>query len=387
MSVKNEPIKLAIPNIGDGEARNLQRCIETTFVSSVGEFVVEIEERIASLSGSPMGVAMGAGTLALHMALHSFGIGRGDLVILPSFTFIASANAIMHTGARPWLFDVSPDSWTIDPSQIKQELETNTIRKNGEIFHKETGERVAAIMPVYTLGTPADMDLISAIAENYGLPVIADAAAAIGVEYKGRPIGTMADLTCYSFNGNKTITCGGGGMVVGQDLNRLTRIKHVSTTARTTRDYDHDEVGYNYRMTNLQAAVGCAQIDRLDEFLNTKARIRQRYNEAFEGIPGVSIFPSPSDRTSTYWFSGFVVDALLPQPREICDHLEKYNIEARVFWKPVHLQKPYADMPKADQAYTDDIYNRIVTLPCSTNLSIADQDRVIESVLGILKAG
>ena len=380
-------IPLAVPNVGDGEARNLARCIETTFVSSVGEFVTQFEDRIATLSGTSGASAMGAGTLALHMALHCQNIGRGDLVILPSFTFIASANSVMHSGARPWLFDITRDSWTLDPVQVRQALKEKSERVDGVLRHIDTGERIAAIMPVYTLGTPGDMDQLNAIADEYGLPIIADAAAAIGVTYKGKPVGDVATLTCYSFNGNKTITCGGGGMVVGNDEAIMKRIKHVATTARVSAAYEHDEVGYNYRMTNLQAAVGCAQLDRLPDFLDAKQRIRKTYDEAFKDVPGISVFPYPTDRGSACWFSGFVVDdAALPVPADICAKLGESNIEARVFWKPVHLQVPYADMPVETQEVTDDMWGRIVTLPCSTLLTDQEQAFVIEKVLDILKS-
>ncbi len=390
-------IPLAIPNITQAEGDNLQKCIETTFVSTVGAFVVEFEERIAKLSGTyskpenPLqscgGVAMGAGTMALHMALRCLNIGEGDLVISPSFTFIASSNSIRHAGARPWLFDINPKSWTIDTAQIREALDTKTRRDaDGTLRHIDTGERVAAFMPVYTLGTPADMEELHALREEYGLPIVADAAAAIGVNYKGKPIGDMADLTCYSFNGNKTITSGGGGMVVGEDRAVLNRIKHVSSTARVWPDYDHDEVGYNYRMTNLEAAVGCAQLDRLDEFLAAKQRIRKDYDAAFADIAGISPFPLPADRGSTCWFSGFVIDdpAML-RPAEICAQLRAQKIEARIFWKPVHLQKPYKDTPMEDMSVSENVYDRIVTLPCSTMLTPASQARVIAAVKDILR--
>jgi len=378
-------IPLAIPNVGPSEARNLTRCIETTFVSSVGEFVTQFETRVSELSGTQSGVAMGAGTLALHMALHCQNIGRGDLVILPSFTFIASANSVMHSGARPWLFDITRDSWTLDPAQVRMALEQKSERVNGVLRHKDTGERIAAIMPVYTLGTPGDMDQFNAIAKAYELPIIADAAAAIGVTYKGNPIGEVAGMTCYSFNGNKTITCGGGGMVVGNNPAIMARIKHVSTTARISAAYEHDEVGYNYRMTNLQAAVGCAQLDRLPDFIKTKQRIRRLYDDAFKNIDGISAFPYPTDRESACWFSGFIIDDLdLITPTDICAQLAQSNIEARVFWKPVHLQVPYADVPCETQIVTNDMWGRIVTLPCSTLLTEDEQAYVIKSVLEIL---
>ena len=242
-------------------------------------------------------------------------------------------------------------------------------------------------MPVYTLGTPADMEEIIALSEEYGLPIIADAAAAIGVDYKGKPIGDMADFTCYSFNGNKTITSGGGGMVVGRNREIMNRIKHISTTARVWPNYDHDEVGYNYRMTNIEAAVGCAQLDRLEDFVAAKQKIRRRYDSEFADVAGISAFPYPDDRGSTCWFSGFIVDdESLPQPEEICAKLGEQRIQARIFWKPVHMQVPYADTPMEDCAYSEDIYKRIVTLPCSTQLTETQQARVIKTVKEILGA-
>lgn len=394
--MSDEFIPLAIPNITQAEGDNLQKCIETTFVSTVGEFVVQFEERVAKLSGTYFepdsnlgscgGIAMGAGTMALHMAMRGSDIGQGDLVICPSFTFIASANSIRHANARPWLFDVSPNSWTIDTKQVADALKTKTHRDNeGILRHTASGDRVAAIMPVYTLGTPADMEEIIALSEKYGLPIIADAAAAIGVNYKGKPIGDMADFTCYSFNGNKTITSGGGGMVVGRNRTIMNRIKHISTTARVWPNYDHDEVGYNYRMTNIEAAVGCAQLDRLESFVEAKQNIRRTYDTAFKEVDGISAFPYPEDRGSTCWFSGFVVDdPNLPQPEDICAELGKHRIQARIFWKPVHLQAPYEDTPMEACPYSEDVYKRIVTLPCSTQLTNAQQARVIETVKKIL---
>jgi perosamine synthetase len=374
-------IPLAIPNIGAGEAKNLQACVDANFVSSVGPFVTELEERVAALSGSALGVAMGAGTQALHMALRAADIGPGDLVILPSFTFIASANAISHSGATPWLMDIDPASWTLDPGQVRRAIEDHAEHRNGVLRHKATGMRVAAIMPVYTLGTPADMDALGAIAREHGLLLIADAAAAIGVDYRGAAIGPQADLTCYSFNGNKTITCGGGGMVVGDDAALMGRVRHLSTTARVSPDYEHDVVGYNYRMTNVQAAIGCAQLDRLDGFLAAKRRIRARYNAAFEGRTDVSVFPEPADRESACWFSGLVLeDDRLPDVKDICARLKDRRIEARPFWMPVHMQAPYARAISEPCPVTEGLWKRILTLPCSTSLTEAEQDRVIEAV-------
>lgn len=377
-------IPLAIPNIGEAEANNLLRCVRENFVSTVGAFVTEFEAKVAALSGTATAAATGSGTQGLHLALRAVGVERDDLVIVPSFTFIASANSVSHAGALPWFVDIRRDDWTLDPQQIELALERDTRRIADDIIHIATGRRVKAIMPVYTLGTPADMDSIGSVARRYGLAVVADAAAAIGVTYKGRPIGEIADLTVYSFNGNKTITSGGGGMIVGRD-DLVGRARHLSTTARVGRDYDHDEVGFNYRMTNIEAAVGCAQFDRLEEFLAAKKRIREAYGAAFAGIHNVSLFPAPRERGTAYWFSGLVFEgADAPVVTELCDELKELGVEARPFWKPVHAQPPYRHAPAQVLPVTEDLWGRIITLPCSTSLTQADQATVIDAVRKVL---
>ena len=238
-------IPLAVPNLTGREAEYLQQCIETTFVSSVGPFVNLFEEKVAEAAGASLAVATSAGTTGLHVALEAVGVGRDDLVVLPSFTFIASANAIAYCGASPWLFDVTEESWTLDPELLAKQLSAETHREKGCLIHNATGRRVAAVMPVYTLGMPADMDSIVQIAKDYNLPVIADGAAALGATYKGHPSGKLgADLTVYSFNGNKTITAGGGGAVAGEDTELLKLVRHLSNTAKVGEAYHHDRVGF-----------------------------------------------------------------------------------------------------------------------------------------------
>ncbi|WP_439544160.1 aminotransferase class I/II-fold pyridoxal phosphate-dependent enzyme [Hyphomicrobium sp.] len=380
-------IPLAIPDIGTLEGEYLQACVKENFVSTVGRFVTRFEDEIAALSGTQNAAATGSGTQALHLALHALGVSHGDLVILPSFTFIASANAISHCGAAPWLMDVDEKTWTLDPGAVAEALANETERSGEDLLHKPTGRRIAAIMPVYTLGTVANMDALGEIAREYGLHLVADAAAAVGATYGGRPIGGLADLTAYSFNGNKTITCGGGGAVVGPDATLVQRVKHLSSTARVTRDYDHDEVGFNYRMTNIEAAVGCAQLQRLRSFLDAKRRIRERYDTAFADVAGVRSFPQPAAGESAYWFSGLVVESdLLPGVAELCAGLYEHGIEARPFWKPTHLQLPYREAPREVLAVTDTLWSRIITLPCSSALSENEQDHVIEVLKRLLTA-
>lgn len=375
-------IPLAVPNLNGREREYLNQCIDTTFVSSVGPFVERLEALTAELSGTRYGVATSSGTTGLHLTLTGYGVERDDLVIIPSFTFIATANAVAHCGAMPWFMDIEPDTWTMDAAQLERELEEKTEWQGERLIHKATGRRVAAIMPVYTLGNIPDMDRIRAIAKKYKLPLIADAAAAIGATYKGKKTGELADCTVFSFNGNKTVTAGGGGAVVGNDEAMMKRLKHLSTTARVSAEYDFDMVGFNYRMTNIQAAVGCAQLERADKLVERKGQIRRMYREAFEGMKGISLFPEMTNGASACWFSGIVVEnGNLETMRRLCAELKQKGIEARTFWKPVHLQKPYEQALQADSlAITEGVWDKILTLPCSTTITDEELESVIKAV-------
>lgn len=379
-------IPLAVPNLTGNERKYLNKCIDTTFVSSVGEFVNRIEEMTAKLCRAKYGVATSSGTTGLHLALAGCGVKRDELVIIPTFTFIATANAVAHCGAVPWLLDISADSWNLDISQLEKELKENTIWEDEIVVHKKTGRRIAAIMPVYTLGNVPDMDKINKIARDFRLPVIADAAASIGAEYKSKKIGELADLTVISFNGNKTVTAGGGGMIVGNDEKLMKKLKHLSTTARVTAEYDHDMVGFNYRMTNVQAAIGCAQLERAEEFVEKKRAIRKFYNKAFADVERVSLFPIPDEVESGCWFSGIVLNqGNLQEVRRICQGLRESGIEARSFWKPVHLQKPYCNALQAGSLkVSSGLWEKILTLPCSTNITEKELKYVAATVKEIL---
>ena len=379
-------IPLAVPNLEGKEREYLNRCIDTTFVSSVGEFVNLIEEMTAAACGAKFGVATSSGTTGLHLSLVGCGVTHGDIVIIPNFTFIATANSVSHCGATSWLMDVD-DSWTLNINQLENELESNAEIVGDKLIHKITGKRIAAIMPVYTLGNVSDMERISEIAKKYNLPVIADAAAAIGATFHGKNLADLATLSVISFNGNKTITAGGGGMVVGNDEILMKKLKHLSTTARVTAEYDHDMVGYNYRMTNIQAAVGCAQLERLDALVARKRYIRTFYNDAFKDIENISPFPEVPKNESSCWFSGFVLkNGNLEVVRKICGELKNLGIEARSFWKPIALQKPYQNALKASSLeVSNNLWDKIVTLPCSTNITDSELECVAANVKKILK--
>ncbi len=372
-------IPLAIPNLTGNEARYLQECIESTFVSSVGPFVTRFEEMVAQAAQARYAVATSAGTTGLHAALTALGVQRDDLVILQALTFIASANAIAHCGATPWLCDVAAESWTLDVAQLQDLLRGETEERGGVRVHKASGRRVAAIMPVYTLGMPADMDALVETARRYAVPVVADAAAALGARYKGRAIADLgADLTVFSFNGNKTVTAGGGGVVAGNDEALCRRVRHLTTTARRGAEYDHDMVGFNYRMTNLQAAVGCAQVEQLEQFVAAKRRIAQRYDAALGSLPGVGLFPRPKWAAGACWFSGITLTH--PTVAEVMPVLRERGVDSRPFWKPIHLQVPYAGVPQAPLPVSDRVWDTILTLPCSTGLTQQEQNTVIAAV-------
>lgn len=372
-------IPLAIPNLSGNERVYLDDCVSTNLVSSIGPYVGRFEQSVAHLAGATLAVATSSGTTALHLALVVAGVRPTDLVILPDLTFIASANAIAACAAEPWLVDVDPGTWTLDPVALDRALGTQARMTADGVRHVATGRRVAAVMPVYALGLPADMDAINEVARRYALPVVADAAAALGATYRGRSIGGLAMLSAASFNGNKTFTCGGGGCLFGTDEDVLRRARHLSTTARTSSSYDHDEVGFNYRMTNVQAAIGVAQVEQASQFLDRKHEIGRRYRALADEVRGLHPFPSPPWATSADWLGGVVVEdaALVPA---LVDHLHAQGIEARTFWKPMHLQRPYQQAPQESLPVSTRVWPGIVTLPSSTSISDAELDQVCTAV-------
>jgi dTDP-4-amino-4,6-dideoxygalactose transaminase len=373
-------IPLAVPNLAGKERDYLNECIDTTFVSTVGPFVSRFETMISEASGYANTVATSAGTTGLHAALLAVGVEPGDLVIVPGLSFIATANAVAHAQAEPWLLDIDANTWTLDPEKLADALARETTPgTDGRPVHRASGKRVAAIMPVYTLGIPADMDAISATAKQYGLPIVADGAAALGAKYKGRSLGEIgADLTMFSFNGNKTVTAGGGGAVSGNDHALVKLVRHLTTTARVGADYDHDRVGFNYRMTNLQAAVGCAQMELLDRFVAKKRAIARFYDEAFRDLQNVTPFPSPGYAESACWFAGFMLNSGDSSPLRMA--LREQGIDARPFWKPIHFQTPFANCPRGTLDVCENIWQRIVTLPCSTGITNDELATVAKAV-------
>jgi dTDP-4-amino-4,6-dideoxygalactose transaminase len=371
-------IPLCVPNLNGNEKKYLNECIDTTFVSSIGAFVAKFEDAVALSAGVPCAVACSSGTTALHIALTACGVKRDDLVIIPSYTFIATANAISHCGASPYLIDCRADDWTIDAGLLKEELRQNARMTDIGPVHMASSKRIAAIVPVYSHGGVPQMKCISQIAYAYGIPVIADAAAAIGACYQSQPIGLYADATVFSFNGNKTVTCGGGGAVVTAKNELGVLIRHMLSTARVGTGYDHDMVGYNYRITNLQAAVGLAQMERLEFFLHKKREIRAYYAQELSGLPGISLFPDLLGE-SVCWLSGVVTESRDDAQRLRCV-LEDKGIESHTFWKPMHLQSPYRDCLRTEMPICESLWERVIPLPSSTGITEAELAKVVATV-------
>lgn len=377
-------IPLAVPNLGEAEAANLQACIDSTFVSSVGPFVTEFEAQIAKLSGVEQAAVVCSGTVALQMAFEGLGIGAGDLVMMPSLTFIATSNAVSHCGGKPWLMDVSAQTWTLDLDLCERLLHDETTPNQGGPgrIHRSTGLVVRAICPVLVMGAMLDFDRIVSVARAFDLHVIVDAAAAIGGKGPGDvPLAaTGVDAVCYSFNGNKTVTCGGGGAVAASDPDLIARIKHLTSTGRVGGNYDHDVIAYNFRMTNVQAAIGVAQLCRLGEFLSAKASHNAAYKAFAAEFEVLRPFPVLDQGTNTYWFSGFHYVGDDPAvPNAFRHHMNASGIDLRKFWKPIHLQKPYLNALSSEMPASTSIWERIFPLPCSTHLSKAEIMLVLDA--------
>jgi dTDP-4-amino-4,6-dideoxygalactose transaminase len=379
VSSSDPRIPLAIPTIGGNAAAYLQDCLDTNFVSSVGPYVERFERAFAARVGARYAVACASGTAALHLALLVLDVGPGDDVLVADLTFVASVNPIVYVGARPVLVDVESRTYGMDPALVVAELERRAAG----------GERQpAAIEIVHLLGQPADMGPVLEAAARHGIPVVEDASEALGATYKGdgelagRAVGSIGRLGAFSFNGNKLITTGGGGMVVTDDEALARRARHLSTQARLPGlAYDHDEVGYNYRLTNLAAALGLAQLEQLDELLAARRRIAARYDAAIATIPGLRPAPRLEDSAASYW----LYTTALATPDEarrdaLLAGLIERGIEARPIWRPIHATQRYAQALRLGGAVADAIFAAGFCLPSSSSLSEHDQDRVIDAL-------
>ena len=376
-------IPLCVPEIRGRESEYVRECLDTGWVSSAGAYVTRFEDELAHVTGTQHAVATVNGTAALHVALLCAGVEPGDEVLVSTLTFIAPANAIRYAGARPVFIDADPDTWQMDPLAVARFLAEECERDRAVVRDKRTGRRVRAIVPVDILGHPVDADPILASARAYGAAVVEDATESLGSRYRGRPTGMRADAACLSFNGNKLITTGGGGAIVTGDAAFAERARYLTTQAKDDPvEYVHGEVGYNYRLTNVQAAIGVAQLEMLDEFVAIKRRNAARYAELLAGVPGITPMREAEWAFSTFWLYTVLVDEerFGMSSRALLQRLARANIQARPLWQPMHR----SPAQRGERAYGGDVADRLyrdaLSLPSSVGLRSDEMDAVVAAI-------
>lgn len=366
-------IPLAEPYLGGNEKEYLLQCVETNYVSSVGPFVQRFEEEFAQYLGVPYAVATCNGTAAIHVALQLAGVKAGDEVLVSTFTFIASVNPIRYLGATPVLVDSEEQSWNLNPDLVMKE-----VRRRAEV-----GRLPKAILVVHIYGFPAQIGPILEIAARYDIPVIEDAAESLGATFEGKNVGTLGLMGCFSFNGNKVVTAGGGGMIVTKDPEMARLAKHLTQQARLPgMEYRHDMIGYNYRLTNIQAALGLAQQEQLTEFLRRKHEIAAKYKQLLKDVPGIEFPAGVSNTRSSDWMFSVLIDpdGFGRSRPEVLDLFKEVGVECRPVWNPVHTMPMYASCPRLGGAVAEMIFSKGIALPSSVGLSDSDQDLVIASL-------
>lgn len=378
-----EFIPLCVPEIRGNEWQYIKECLDTNWVSSVGLFVDRFERMLADYVGASHAVASVNGTAALHIALLVAGVQPDDEVLVSSLAFIAPANAIRYVGAWPVFIDAEREYWQMDAQRAKEFLERGCQWLNGELKNKATGRRVRAILPVHILGHPVDMDPILEAARKYDLAVIEDATEGLGAKYKGQRVGLIGDVACFSFNGNKLITTGGGGMIATNDETMARRAKYLTTQAKDDPvEFVHGDIGFNYRLTNLQAAMGCAQLEQVDEYIASKRRIAARYGDALRNLPGIVPMSEAPWAFCVYWMYTILVksEAYGMDSRALLRALGQVNVQTRPLWQPLHRSKPHASPRMADCEIAEKLNREGLSLPCSVGLTQSDQDRVVEAL-------
>jgi perosamine synthetase len=365
------PAALHEPRFSALEVAFLQECIESTFVSSVGTFVDRFEKDLCEFTGSPFAVAVVNGTEALHVALVLAGVRPNDEVLVPALSFIATANAVSYCGAVPHFVDSEVDTLGLDPVALDAWLRKIAVIRDGVCTNRTTGRVIKAVVPMHTFGHPSLMGDLMGVADEYGLAVVEDAAEGLGSWYRGKHVGTFANLGILSFNGNKTITTGGGGAILTSDSALAARAKHLTTTSRVPHrwEFEHDEIGFNYRMPNLNAALGCAQMVNLPQMLASKRTLTDRYLRAFESIAGVAVVTEPANCQSNYWLQAILLDEDRAEQRDaVLEATNDAGLMTRPAWRLIPDQPPYADSPSAPLVSARSLQARLINIPSSAFL-------------------
>lgn len=365
-------IALHEPLFQGNEWSYVKECLDTGWVSSVGSFVGRFEKELAEFTGVQSAVAVMNGTAALHICLLLAGVQPGDEVLVPALTFVATANAVNYCGAVPHFVDSEINSFGMDPVKLEAYLKEISNKKPGGCYNKRTGRRIKAAVPMHTFGHPAELDPLVEVSDRFHITLVEDAAESLGSYYKGKHTGNRGTASAVSFNGNKVITTGGGGAILTNDETLGRQAKHLTTTARATHPWEicHDAVGYNYRLPNINAALGCAQLEQLPEFLKAKRSLANRYQDAFMEVEGVTFVTEPKDTRSNYWLNSLLLDRDHADQRDrILEMLNKNGIQARPAWKLMHLLPMYGGCPRMDLSVAEELVSRIINIPSSASLS------------------
>lgn len=369
---------LSAPHLAGNETKYVLECLSSGDISSMGRFMQKFEEMLAQFVGVKHAVATSSGTTALHVALIVAGVSPGDYVILPNVTFVASLNSILYTGAEPILVDVDSSTWQMDLDLLDRFLSAHTKSENGRCVHVSDGRIVRAIMPVHVLGNMCEMNRLVKLSEKYGLAVIEDASEALGSYFGGQHSGSFGRLGCFSFNGNKIVTTGGGGMIVTNDERLAKRARHLTTQAKAGSDeYFHDEVGYNYRLVNILAAIGVAQMEQLGTFLETKREADSYYKKGLQALAGVQFQQAHPDVLPNNWLFTF----RSKQKKKLLTALNSANLQSRSLWVPMNrLPMSGSHRYVSDQDVSGMLYSECVSIPCSSSITREQMDKVIDVI-------
>lgn len=360
---------LAVPKFIGNEKKYLEECIDTTFVSSVGKFVDRFEEDMAKYTGAKKAVVCVSGTNALHMSLMLVGVERDDEVLTQALTFIATCNALSYIGAHPVFLDVDRSTMGLSPDAMKEWLSKNAVLRNGECFNKNTGRRVKACVPMHTFGHPVRIDEIAAICEEYHIELVEDAAESIGSKFKGQHTGTFGKIGAISFNGNKTITTGGGGMMLFNDEELAKFAKHITTQAKVPHrwEFRHDHIGYNYRMPNINAAIGCAQLENLDKYVESKRKVASEYEEFFKNVPEIEFFVDSENTYSNYWLNAVILKDKKAQ-LEFLEQTNDNGVMTRPIWELMNRLPMFKKCENDGLKNTIWFADRVVNIPSSVRV-------------------
>jgi perosamine synthetase len=364
------PFALHEPMFRGQEWEYVKECLDTGWVSSVGPHVDEFESQLATLTQVESAVATVNGTAALHLALLLAGVQHGDEVIVPTLTFIATVNSIAYCGATPHFADSSQETLGLDPIKLREHLRRIAVQRGGVTVNSKTARPIRAIIAMHTFGHPVDMDPLNELASEFGVIIVEDAAEALGSYYKGRPCGSLATIGTLSFNGNKIVTTGGGGALLLSDPELGRRAKHLSTTAKTPHPwlFLHDEIGYNYRLPNINAALGIAQLKQLPDFLAAKRTLSRRYREAFADVESIFVFDEPPFAKSNFWLNTIMVPDDTTSRDAILRATNDAGLQTRPVWTLIHRLPMYRDCPQMNLSVAESLERRIVNLPSSPSL-------------------